>query len=545
MNKGYDEAVAVAKQFIETMGPGDLVNVILLSDRQVLGDSKWVSRADKSDAIELLEKHEGTVRSQGRTRPLLDLIQGAASDSFRALGSKGEKANAPLHQAMVILSSGYGGGDPSTTGPGASKLAEYFSTGRFDDKNTALPKVPTPVISVFFPPKGLPEHQQIARTFMQNVANPAIGGFFTIVQDGQADHAVRIVDAVRARFSKLIIARFRLSCVAPSITQSFSLMFKDKSILGDSSFKDVPVGFDPSEWPLDIDAELTRKTAEDQGGVSPGGTVRVFGSFCWGGDVSRPEAYFIPPGESLPQDLSDSADAAAKVQKRLIALDMRATATQANASFAEFRVPDADQILHGSGELRVVRLVVVDSKLRRTSGVTEATVLTLKGAERPQEYLPYALAGGGAVFLLLILGLYLRRGSSRSPTIPPGVRALTSESPYATPAPVSRVPRGSASGRRAILEGAAGRFTVLDGSDLRVGRDGSRCAAVLPSAQVSGLHATFRMEDGRLLVRDEASTSGTRLGQALIEPGAWEEVSDGDEVSLGPEVLRVTLRSRS
>lgn len=545
MNKGYDEAVAVAKQFIQTMGPGDLVNVILLSDRQILGDSKWLSRADKDDAIDLLDEHENTVRSQGRTRPLLDLIQGAASDSFRALGSQSEKTSTPLHQAMVILSSGYGGGDPSTTGPGASRLAEYFSTGRFDDKNTALPKLPTPVISIFFPPKGLPEHQQIARTFMQNIANPAIGGFFTIVQDGQADHAVRIVDAVRSRFSKLIIARFRLSCVAPSTTQSFSLLFKNKHILGDSSFKDVPVGFDPSEWPLDIDAELTRKTAEEQGGVHPGGKVRVFGNFCWGGDVSRPEAYFIPPGESLPQDLSESADAAAKVQKRLIALDMRATATQANASFAEFEVPDAEQILHGSGERRVVRLVVVDSKLRRTSGVTEATVLTLKGAERPQEYLPYALAGGGAALLLLILGLYLRKGSSRNPTIPPGHRSLTTESPYATPAPVSRVPRGADSSRRAILEGAPGRFTILDGSDLRAGRDGSRCAAVLPNSQVSGLHATFRMENGRLLVRDEASTSGTRIGPALIEPGAWEEVADGDEVSLGPEVLRVTLRSGS
>ena len=33
---------------------------------------------------------------------------------------------------MVVISTGYGGGDPSTTGPGASKLAEYFTNGRFD-----------------------------------------------------------------------------------------------------------------------------------------------------------------------------------------------------------------------------------------------------------------------------------------------------------------------------------------------------------------------------------------------------------------------------
>lgn len=542
MGKGLDEAQAIASQFVKSMGPGDLVNIIFLSDRQILSDTKWLSRANVSDALSAIQKPESTIRSQGRTRPLLDLIQTAASDSFRALGNKGEGAKPPLHQAMVVLSTGYGGGDPSTTGPGAAKLAEFFSRGRFDDKNTALPKVPTPVISLFFPPKGLPEHGQLARSFMQNMANPEIGGFFSIVQDGQADHAARIVDTVRARFSHLIIARFRLSCVAPSTTQSFSLLFKDVNILGDGTFQNVPVGLDPGAWPLDVDAELTRKTAAEKGGVYPGGTVRVFGNFCWGGDVTRPEAYFIPPGESLPQDLSESADAAAQVQKRLIALDMRAIATQANSNFAEFRVPDADQILHGQGEHRVVRLVVVDSRLRRTSGVTESTVLTLKGGDRPVHYLPYALGGGGAVLLLLILGLYLRRGTSRSLTIPPYGRSPIEESPYATPSPVTRVPRTAESGRRANLEGTSGLFTVLDSSDLRMGRDGSRCAAVLNHPQVSGLHATFRMEEGRLLVRDEGSTSGTRIGKSMIEPGVWEELSDGDEVSVGPEILRVTFR---
>jgi pSer/pThr/pTyr-binding forkhead associated (FHA) protein len=95
---------------------------------------------------------------------------------------------------------------------------------------------------------------------------------------------------------------------------------------------------------------------------------------------------------------------------------------------------------------------------------------------------------------------------------------------------------------RATLEGAAGIFTVLPSSDLRFGRDGSRATAVLSSPQVSGLHATFRIEDGKLLVRDEASSAGTRIGSSLIEPGTWQTVADGAEVSLGPEVLRVTLK---
>ncbi len=541
MDKALDEANAVASRFVDTLGPNDLVNLIYLSDRQVLADTKWLDRSQLDTARKLIEEQDETIRSQGRTRPLLDLIQGAASDSFRSLGSSSEGKKAPLHQAMVVISTGYGGGDPSTTGPGASKLSEYFTKGRFDDENTAIPKLPIPVISIHVPPKGLPEHQQLARTFMQNLANPSIGGFFTILQDGQADHAGRIVDAVRSRFAHLIIARFRLSCLAPSTTQSFSLLFKNSGILGDGTFNDVPIGFDPSEWPLHIDAELTRKTAREKGGVYPGGGVRVFGDFCWGTDASRPEAYFLPPGEALPQDLSENASAASQVQKRLASLDMRAPATQANSSFVEFVIPDVDQIVQGEGERSVVRLVVVDTKSRRTSGLTESTVLTVRGGERPVPPWKYAAAAGGGLLLLLLAALFFRRGSKRTNSIPPRDRSPTSESPYATPSPVSRGPRNPEKRFRANVEGAAGRFTILEGSDLRCGRDGSRCAAVINNPQVSGLHATFRIENGRLLVRDEGSTSGTRVDGQLLEPGKWVSADDGVEVALGPELLRVTL----
>lgn len=545
MNKALDEANAVAKRFVETLGPNDLVNLIYLSEHQVLADTKWLDRGQLDDARKVISEHGETIRSQGRTRPLLDLIQGAASDSFRSLGSSTEGRKAPLHQAMVVISTGYGGGDPSTTGPGASKLSEYFTRGRFDDKNTALPKLPIPVISIHIPPKALPEHQQLARSFMQNLANPAIGGFFTILQDGQSDHSGRIVDAVRSRFAQMIIARFRLSCLAPSTTQSFSLLFKKSGVLGDSTFVDVPIGFDPSEWPLDIDAELTRKTARERGGVFPGGVLRVFGNFCWGTDSSRPEAYFLPPGEALPQDLSESESAAAQVQKRLASLDMRAPARQANSSFAEFVVPDVDQIVHGEDERSVVRLVVVDTKLRRTSGLTESSVLTVRGAKRPATWSKYAIFGGGLLIILLMGGFFFRRGTKRTSIIPPRDRSPISESPYATPSPVTRGPRNPEKRFRAYIEGAAGRFTLLEGSDLRFGRDGSRCAAVVSNSQVSGLHATFRIEGETLLVRDEGSTSGTRVDGELLAPGKWVKVESGGEILLGPELLRATLVSGS
>ncbi len=543
IGKGLGAANAVAKQFLSSMGPHDLANLIYLSDRQVILDTRWLSRAELNTALSAVEKQSSTVRSQGRTRPLLDLIKNAASDSFRALGNPGQTLKTPLHQAMVVLSTGYGGGDPATTGPGATQLASYFTNGRFDEGNTALPKLPTPVISIYLPPKALDEHKQIAQSFMQNLANPQMGGFFTVLREGQNDHAGRIVDAVRSRFSAMHLARFKLSCVAPTTTQSFSLLFKGggTEIAGDSSYKDVPVGFDPKEWPLDIDSDLTRKNAEKSGGVFPGGTVKVFGQFCWGTDTARPEVYFLPPGEALPQDLSENAKVASEVQKRLTSLDMRGTAIAANSSFAEFKVPDTDQILHGEGERRIVRLVVVDSKMRRTSGLTATTVLTLKGAERPDLLTPWIYAGAGGFFLLVLLALILRRSSRRSVAPQVNKRSLAEESPYATPAPVSRIPRPEQQKFRAILEGPSGRFTVLPDSDLRAGRDGSRCAAVLSSPQVSGLHATFRMDGEKLLVRDEGSTSGTRIDGQSIRSGIWEPAHDSSEVSLGPEVLRVTL----
>lgn len=540
MGKGFDEAQGVALRFIESMGPHDLVNLILLSDRQILKDTGWLALAKADEAKEALKAQEKTIRSQGRTRPLLDLLKRAASDSFRSLNNPGQGLEAPLNQAMVVISSGYGGGDPATTGPGASQLASYFTAGRLDDENTALPKLPIPVISIFLPPSTMEEQQLVARTFMENLANPTIGGFFTVLRDGHEGHGQRIVDTVRSRFADLIIARFKLSCLAPSTTQSFSLLFKNKDnpIAGDSTFQDVPVGFSPSDWPLDLDAELTRKKAQEVGGIYPGGKIRVFGRFCWENDLSRPEVYFIPPGESLPQDLS--ADGAAKMQKRLIALDMRGKALQTNQSFAEFQVPDVEQILHGDGERKVVRLVVVDSKAHRTSGLTESTVLTLNGGVPPVPLWPMISAAGGGLLLLIVGGYFLRRGSKKDLTSTRRSHSPIQESPYATPAPVSRGP-SKPQISRAILVGSAGRFVVLPNGDLRVGRDGSRCAAVIPELQVSGLHATFRLENGDLLLRDEGSTSGTRIDGTLIEPGVWKAVGDGMEVSLGPEALKVTL----
>lgn len=539
MGSAFDEAKQIAKGFVQSLGPEDLVNLVFIGDTQIVADTKWLPAGEQEKAVSAIEEQKELVRSSGRTRPLLSLIKRAATDSFKSLGNPSAGINPPLHQAMVVISSGYGGGDPSTTGPGAGQLSDFLTRGRLVPDNSALPKLPLPVVSIYTPPDGMAEHQQLARDFMQNLANPEIGGFFSIIREDDEEQPRRIVDTVRERFSNMLIVRFVLSCVAPTLTQSFSLMFRGSPIVGDNSFQEVPVGFDPRDWPLDVDAELTRKAASESARVFPGGTVKVFGNFCWGGDVSRPEIYFLPPGESLPHDLAGGPDSARQVQKRLISLDMRGKALEANDNFVEFLVPDTDRLLHGKGEAAVVRFVVVDEKLGRTSGLTENSVLQVRATERPTPWLWIALGGGGfLVILILLLFLFRNTRSRLSSHSIPSPPSRVDASPYATPAPVSRGPRSdSAAGTRATLEGPAGRFTVLAGSDLRVGRDGTRCAAVIPNARVSGLHATLRFEEGQLMIRDEGSATGTRVAGDPIEAGQWVKVKDGTEIHLGPERL--------
>ena len=97
--------------------------------------------------------------------------------------------------------------------------------------------------------------------FMQSLANAKIGGFYNIVRGGQGQaKAPGIVNAVRKRFNSMWVVKWRLSCLNPTVEQSFTLVFKNTTpqIIGDTTFKDVPIGIDPSQWPLDIDIAKTQ-----------------------------------------------------------------------------------------------------------------------------------------------------------------------------------------------------------------------------------------------------------------------------------------------
>jgi FHA domain len=575
MGRSFEDAKQVAQQFVATMGPNDIVNIMFFDDRQVAKDSKWLPAAQKAKATQFITSTTELFGNTGRNRSLLSIIKGAATNGFQSLGNVGEDVKIPLHQAMVVLSNGFAGADPGTTGVAALQLQQFMTQGRFPEDNTALPKAPVPVISVYFPVTALDEFRQNSLDFMQNLANPEIGGFFTVMQQGGGGRAANVVSTVRQRFSKMNIVKWKVSCVAPTVTQSFKLVFQDTNppILGDNTFKDVPVGIDPTAWPLDVNIEYTTEMSKrESGAVYPGGTFKVYGDFCWGGAKERAEVYFLPAGQPVPTALTGAdIETAKRTQQQLIAMGMKGTALEASDTFASFQAPDSDKILHGSGDQAVVRIVIYDNKARRTSGVTATTILQMKGSTAP---LPMLLILGslfGLVVVALLVVVIVRSGGRKRPAssgsagpapvvagygappgpqgygAPPGPQGYGAPPGYAPPgvgygvppqAPVPQAPPGNPYGSggatTAILTGASGVYTILAGQEIRAGRDAGQCIIALNEPRVSGVHASLKLEGGQLYVRDENSNNGTTVNGNRLTPGIWSPVPPGSILRFGP-----------
>ena len=576
MGGNFHDAREVAQRFVASLGPSDIVNVMFINDRMVTGDSRWLPAAQKAKVTSFIQAVGSTYPAGGRNRSLFTIIRQAATDAFKSLGNTDQQnVQVPLHQAMVVLSNGFGGADALTTGPGALQLQQYMTGGRFPEDNTVLPKAPVPVISVFFPPHTVDEYWHNSLDFMQNLANPQIGGFFTVMQEGQGNRAATIVDAVRTRFSKMYIVKWRVSCIASSVTQTFQLVFKDVKppISGDSSFKDVPVGIDPTTWPLDVNVQYTQESAQRQGGVYPGGRFKVYGNFCWGGENQQAEVYFIPSGQPLPGAIGGAdLDKAKQTQQQLIEMGMKGRVIEAADTYVEFEAPDKDKLLHGSGSQAIVQLVIYDNKAHRTSGVTAESVLQLKGTSRPFP-IEWVLGGAlGLIVVALLLVVVLRGGSSKKRAAPPppapvvagygaapqpvvaanpaaqaaarpAAPAVNPEfmyGPGGAPAP-GVVPGAAMAAQRAILQGAMGTFTIVAGTESRVGRDGARCEIILAEARVSSLHASVKLENGQFYVRDENSNNGTTINGIRATAGQWTAVTNGSLLRFGPIEMSVRL----
>lgn len=539
MGASFQDAKQLASRIVAAMGPNDIVNLMFFNDRQVVRDSQWLPTSKQSQATRLIDSIKDTYASTGRNRSLLTIIKTAATDAFKALGNVGNSVKVPMHQAMVVLSTGYGGTDPSTSGPGALELQKYMSTGRFPQDNTALPKTPVPVISIYFPASTYDEFRNNSLDFMQNLANPDIGGFFSVMRKGEARRSDDIVRTVRARFATMNIVKWKVSCIAPRITQSFKLVFNNTNppIVGDTTFENVPIGIDPTTWPLDVDRAQTGAQIGD--GIYPGGRFKIFGDFCWGGDKSRAEVYFLPAGSTPPSDLKTTdLESARRAQKQLIGQGMRGTAVETADAFVEFEAPDSDKIIHGAGSRGVTRLVVFDNKASRTSGVTADSILELKATTAPFP-LMWTLGGAFGVTVIALLLVVLFRGNGKKRPAPGGSPPRPPFAPghggggHSSPGPVTV--------HQATLQGPAGVFSVTSGTEVRAGRDEGKCVVLLTDPSVSGVHASLKVEAGQFWVRDERSNNGTFVDDSRLAPGAWTRLDSGARLRFGPVPFSVRL----
>jgi hypothetical protein len=380
---------------------------------------------------------------------------------------------------------------------------------------------------------------------------------------------------VRTRFNKMHIVKWRVSCVAPTVTQTFKLFFANTNppIAGDATFKEVPVGIDPTTWPLDVDREATEKEAK-KNRIYPGGTAKIFGNFCWGGNQQRAEIYMVPKTQAAPASLQGgSIEDAKKAQRSLIEQGMRGKASSAGDSVVEFELPNSDKFLVGKGDAMTGRLIIYDNAARRTSAVTADKIVTLAAREAP---LPYLLIGGitfgGVVLVLLVVNLVRGGGSKRrggataaqppKPIIaggPPPMGGgmgggMGGPAPYGGPppgppggdfgyggGPAPNVGPAPAYATRATISGGPGIFTVMPGSEMRAGRDGASCQILLSEPRVSGVHATLKFESGQLFVRDENSNNGTSINNQRIQGSIWTPVPHGAALRFGPVEFSVRL----
>ncbi len=407
MGSRYAEARAVAREFIEAMQPNDLMDLMIFDDRLVIHNSKWKTFSERNKLVDVLNAQPAPAISHGRDRPLFDELKRMTTDGFNELGNSQGPQKIPMHQAMVLLSNGAGRNDAGSAAPSADVFHQYATKGRFPEDNTGIPKTPLPIVSVWFPSQSSllnDVYRNNDEQFMQSLANPEIGGFFDIVREGQGPvKGKTIIGLVKARFNAMYIVKWNLACLSSSLEQTFDLEFQNTSplIKGDATFKEVPIGVDPSQWPLAIDVAKTKAEAEANP-IFPGGTLKVYGDFCWGGDKARAEAYFIPAGTKPdPNANSSDPELAKRAVQQLIAENMRGGVRDASDTFVVFDVPDDEKVLDGTGDSATARVVIYDNKAHRASGHDAKSILTLKAKKAPLNMLLIA----GAVGLIVVIGL--------------------------------------------------------------------------------------------------------------------------------------------
>src|SRR5690606_34893566 len=115
MGPRYSDAREVANQIINALGPNDIAKLIIFDDRisPYVANSSWVPAAQKAQLVSILQANPSPSPSHQRGRPLFNQIKNITK-SFGDLGNTGSIQNLPMHQAMVLLSTGSGREDAAS-----------------------------------------------------------------------------------------------------------------------------------------------------------------------------------------------------------------------------------------------------------------------------------------------------------------------------------------------------------------------------------------------------------------------------------------------
>jgi len=225
--------------------------------------------------------------------------------------------------------------------PRSGRPAAPSTSGRpFPEDNTALPKSPVPAISIYSAENLRRVPPELARVHAEP-GEPRHRRFFTVVQEGRRARAQAIVGTVRQRFSKMSI-RAGGRCVAPSVTQTFKLFFNNMStpLLGDNTFKDVPVASIRPTWPSTSTRELGGD--REDAPVYPVGASGVRNSA--GARQKRAETYFLPSGQPLPTALVGAdLDSGQANQQQLIGMGMKGHGRSRRATLRRGGSADKDR----------------------------------------------------------------------------------------------------------------------------------------------------------------------------------------------------------
>ena len=82
---------------------------------------------------------------------------------------------------------------------------------------------------------------------------------------------------------------------------------------------------------------------------------------------------------------------------------------------------------------------------------------------------------------------------------------------------------------------------VASGAEVRAGRDETQCVVLLNDPSVSSVHATLKIENGRLWIRDERSNNGTFVDETRLTPGTWSALGTGSQLRFGPVGFSIRL----